>query len=62
MNEPDIYVTQPFLPPLQEFLPYLERIWESKIVTNGGPFHREFEAAVAAYLGVEHLSLFTNGN
>jgi dTDP-4-amino-4,6-dideoxygalactose transaminase len=61
MTEPEIYVTKPFLPPLREFLPALERIWESKIVTNGGPFHREFEAAVAAYLGVDHLSLFTNG-
>lgn len=24
---PPIYVTQPALPPLQEFLPYLEEIW-----------------------------------
>ena len=24
---PPIYVTQPTLPPLQEFMPYLEEIW-----------------------------------
>lgn len=39
-NKP-IYVTQPLLPPLEEFQPYLEQIWESKWLTNGGPFHQE---------------------
>lgn len=56
-----IYVTQPYLPPLEEFTPYLEKIWANKILTNGGPFHQELEAALCNYLGVEHLSLFTNG-
>src|SRR6187399_1759829 len=56
-----IYVTQPHLPPLREFLPYLEKIWENKWLTNGGPYHKEFETKLADYLGVEHLSLFTNG-
>jgi len=57
----DIYVTQPLMPSLDEFIPYLERIWESKWLTNGGPFHQELEAALAEYLGVEHLALFANG-
>lgn len=56
-----IYVTQPFLPPLAEFIPYLEQIWESKWLTNGGPFHQELERKLAEYLGVDHLALFTNG-
>lgn len=56
-----IYVTRPSLPPLKEFLPYLERIWESKILTNEGPYHHELEAALCDYLGVKHISLFTNG-
>lgn len=56
-----IYVTQPFLPPLEEFMPYLEQIWESKWLTNGGPFHQEFEVKLADYLGVEHIALFANG-
>lgn len=55
-----IYVTQPDLPPLAEFLPYLEQIWQNKVLTNGGPFHRRFEDELAAYLGVRHVSLFTN--
>lgn len=56
-----IFVTKPFLPPLEEFLPYLETIWEKKILTNGGPMHREFESKLCEYLGVEHISLFANG-
>ncbi len=53
-------VTQPYLPPLQEFLPYLEKIWGSKALTNSGPFHKELETALARYLGVPYISLFTN--
>ncbi|WP_133649663.1 DegT/DnrJ/EryC1/StrS family aminotransferase [Paraburkholderia flava] len=56
-----IYVTQPHLAPLAEFVPYLEKIWSSKILTNGGPFHQQLEQALCDYLGVEHLALFTNG-
>ncbi|WP_367849439.1 dTDP-4-amino-4,6-dideoxy-D-glucose aminotransferase VioA [Rhodoferax sp. WC2427] len=55
-----IFVTQPQLPPLAEFIPYLEEIWESKILTNGGPFHQQLEKALCEYLGVEHIALFTN--
>jgi dTDP-4-amino-4,6-dideoxygalactose transaminase len=62
MNEnKNIYVTQPLLPPLEEYIPYLEKIWENKILTNGGPFHQQLEKALCEYLGVEHLALFTNG-
>ncbi|RCX33453.1 dTDP-4-amino-4,6-dideoxy-D-glucose aminotransferase VioA [Thioalbus denitrificans] len=56
-----IYVTQPNLPPLEEFIPYLEQIWDNKILTNNGPFHRQLEQALCEYLGVDHLALFTNG-
>jgi dTDP-4-amino-4,6-dideoxygalactose transaminase len=59
MNSP-IYVTQPFLPPLDEFQPYLEQIWANKILTNVGPFHQQLEAALCNYLGVEHLALCAN--
>lgn len=55
-----IYVTQPELPPLEEFLPYLQQIWDSRVLTNAGPFHQMLEAALCDYLGVRHISLFTN--
>jgi len=59
--EKKIYVTQPFLPPLEEFIPYLQQIWDSKILTNDGPFHQQLEQALCDYLGVKHIALFTNG-
>lgn len=60
MEPKPIYVTQPHLPPLSEFLPLLEEIWDSKVLTNGGPFHQKLEAALCEHLGVHHISLFTN--
>ena len=54
-------VTSPLLPPLEEFTSYLQQIWDSKWITNNGQFHQQLEQALAEYLGVEYLSLFTNG-
>ena len=56
-----VYVTQPYLPPLAEFIPYLEKIWSSKVLTNNGPYHQQLEKALCEYLGVEHVALFSNG-
>jgi dTDP-4-amino-4,6-dideoxygalactose transaminase len=61
MRSKNIYVTQPALPPLEEFIPYLEEIWSNKILTNGGPFHQQLERELCGYLGVNHICLFTNG-
>lgn len=55
-----VYVTQPSLPPLEEFIPFLEQIWSNRILTNNGPFHQELEKSLCKYLGVEHLALFAN--
>jgi dTDP-4-amino-4,6-dideoxygalactose transaminase len=60
-NEYPIFVAQPALPPLEEYTEYLKKIWENKIITNNGPFHREFEQALAKYLGVKYISVFANG-
>lgn len=60
-NPKPIYVTQPHLPPLEEFMPMLKEIWDSRVLTNGGPFHARLEAALAEYLGVPHVALFSNG-
>ncbi len=55
-----IPVTQPDLPPLEELIPYLEKIWENKWLTNNGPFHQQLEKKLCEYLGVKYISLFTN--
>lgn len=59
-DDSPIYVTRPDLPPLQELLPSLEAIWQSRNLTNCGPFHEQLEAALCEYLGVEYVSLVTN--
>jgi dTDP-4-amino-4,6-dideoxygalactose transaminase len=56
-----ITVTQPFLPPLQEFNEYLKKIWESKWLTNNGQFHQELEQKLCEFLGAKYISLFSNG-
>lgn len=56
-----IYVTEPYLPPLKDFDVFLKKIWKSKWVTNNGQFHQELEARLCDYLGVEYISLFSNG-
>lgn len=56
-----IFVTQPALPPLEEYIEYLKLIWDSRILTNNGPFHQQFEKELADYLGVKYLSVFANG-
>ena len=56
-----IPVTQPYMPPLEEFIPYLQKIWESKWLTNAGAFHQQLELELAKFLGVEYISLFCNG-
>lgn len=60
-NHKPVYVTRPYLPEVEEFTPYLERIWKNGILTNGGPLHAELEQALAEYLGVAYVSLFANG-
>lgn len=61
MNEKNITVTSPLLPNLDEFHEMLKEIWDSKWITNNGSFHKKLEAALAEYLKVPYISLFTNG-
>ncbi|WP_291537479.1 DegT/DnrJ/EryC1/StrS aminotransferase family protein [Bacteroides sp.] len=61
MENKVITVTSPLLPSLDDFLPYLEDIWQRKRLTNNGYYHRELEKALCEYLKVPYISLFTNG-
>lgn len=56
-----ITVTSPLFPSLEDFIPMLKDIWDRKWLTNNGHYHQELEKALAEYLGVKYLSLFTNG-
>ena len=61
MNNKTITVTSPLLPNLDEFHELLQKIWDSKWITNNGSFHKQLEAALSEYLKVPYVSLFTNG-
>jgi len=61
MDKKTITVTSPLLPNLNEFQEMLKEIWDSKWITNNGSFHKKLEAALAEYLKVPYISLFTNG-
>lgn len=55
------FVTRPTLPQLEEFMPYLKKIWDNGVLTNGGEFHQQLEKELSDYLGVPFISLFNNG-
>ncbi|MCQ2238678.1 MAG: DegT/DnrJ/EryC1/StrS family aminotransferase [Bacteroidaceae bacterium] len=61
MDDKLITVTSPLLPNLEEYHDMLQRIWDSKWITNNGQFHKQLEAALREYLRVPQISLFTNG-
>ena len=57
-----INVTRSSLPPLEEYIAEIGDIWSSHWLTNMGPKHQAFEAALKACLGVENIELVTNGH
>lgn len=61
MDKKIITVTSPLLPSLDDFVPLLEDIWKRKWITNNGHYHQLLEKALAEYLKVPYISVFTNG-
>lgn len=61
MNKNQITVTSPLLPNLDDFCELLKQIWDSRWITNMGQFHKQLETALAEYLHVPYVCLFTNG-
>lgn len=61
MNDP-ILVTRSSMPPFEEFCAEIRELWDSHWLTNMGVKHRSLQAALEAYLGAEHVTLYTNGH
>jgi dTDP-4-amino-4,6-dideoxygalactose transaminase len=59
-DQTPIFVTRPWLPPLEDVIPYLQSIWDTRILTNSGPLHNQLESRLAEYLQVPCISLFSN--
>jgi dTDP-4-amino-4,6-dideoxygalactose transaminase len=59
--EKPIYVTKPYLPPLDEFSKGLYEIWETRWLTNDGPILRRFTKQLCEYFETDNLCLFNNG-
>jgi dTDP-4-amino-4,6-dideoxygalactose transaminase len=59
--EKPIYVTRPFLPPLEEFCQGLQEIWESRWLTNNGPILQRFTQELSNFFGTDNICLFNNG-
>ena len=56
-----ITVTKSFLPPLEDYLQYLQHIWNSEKITNRGPLVLELEEKLKVYLEVDHMLIMNNG-
>jgi dTDP-4-amino-4,6-dideoxygalactose transaminase len=56
-----IYVTKPFLPPLDEYQQYIKDIWERKWLTNNGPLVNDLELKLKEFLSVDYLLYLSNG-
>ena len=61
MEKKLITVTSPLLPSLDDFHAELQKIWDSKWITNNGYYHNNLEAALFEFLKVPYVSLVTNG-
>jgi len=59
--EKPIYVTRPFLPPMEEFKKGLEEIWETGWLTNNGPILQRFTQELCNYFETDNVCLFNNG-
>lgn len=55
-----LLVTKSFLPPLEEYVRYLKRIWKSRVLTNDGQFVKEFEEKLKALSGTAYALCTAN--
>ncbi|MFV9483995.1 DegT/DnrJ/EryC1/StrS family aminotransferase [Christiangramia sp. ASW11-125] len=56
-----INVTEPFLPPKEEYISFVNEIWNRNWLTNNGPLVNELELQLKDYLNLDHLLFVTNG-
>ena len=62
MEENKIFVTRATLPPKEEFLEYVDEIWESAWLTNMGDVHNELEKKLSEFMDDMEIVLTVNGH
>ncbi len=58
----EIFVTRPYLPPMEEYMEYIRQIWDSRQLTNMGPLWREFADKLSDFLDAKYCMPLTNGH
>ncbi len=62
MMQDNIYVTRPSLPPLDEYVEYLQQIWDSRNLTNMGRLWKKFHRKLSDFLDADYCLPLTNGH
>lgn len=57
-----VLVTQSSMPSLDEYVEEIKDIWDTHWLTNMGEKHKKLESQLKEYLGIDHISLMTNGH
>lgn len=58
----NILVTRSSMPSMEEYMEEIKDLWETHWLTNMGVKHKQLQANLTDYLGVEHVELLTNGH
>lgn len=61
MNDKPIYVTQPSLAPLDEYMKILQGVWEHGILTHNGPLVQQLEKDLCEKLNIPDFVAVSNG-
>ena len=57
-----ILVTRSSMPPMEEYIEEIASIWDNHWLTNMGEKHVRLEKELKEYLGVDDITLFSNGH
>ncbi len=60
--EENIYVTRPSLPPIEEYIEYVRKIWDSHNLTNMGSLWHDFNHQLSAFLDAKYCLPMSNGH
>ena len=60
--EKQILVTRSSMPTIEEYMEEIREVWDSHWMTNMGPKHKQLQTELETFLGIPHVTLYTNGH